>query len=76
MELAREQVLPSVEERRRILDEAGVILAEAQALAHFLDTQRDGLVGLTQDVPVSFEALEDGPGFSMLERSIVPRFFI
>jgi uncharacterized membrane-anchored protein len=76
MDLAREQVLPSVEERRRILDEAGVILAEAQALAHFLDTQRGGLEGLTQDVPVSFEAVEDWPGFAVLERHIMPRFFI
>ena len=76
MELAREQVLPSVEERRRILDEAGIILAEAQALARFLDTQRDGQTGLRQDVPVSFEALEDWPGFAVFEPSIVPRFFI
>ena len=61
MEVVREKLLPPVEERRRILEQAGVILAEARALAHLLDDQRDADEWSESPVP---------------ERHIIPRFFI
>jgi hypothetical protein len=77
MEVVREKLLPPMEERRRILEQAGVILAEARALADLLDDQRD----LEQTWPdkarwVSFEAQEGWWETPVLERHIVPRFFI
>jgi len=76
MEVAREKMLPSPEERRRILEQAGVILAEARALAHLLDDQRDQETWTGQARQVSFEAPQDWSESSALERHIVPRFFI
>jgi len=60
MEVAREKMLPSPEERRRILEQAGVILAEARALAHLLDDQRDQETWTGQARQVSFEAHKTG----------------
>jgi hypothetical protein len=76
MDSTREKVLPSLEERRRILEQAGVILAEARALAHFLDDQRDSQIWAAPTEQLSFEIPQAWAQFSVLERSVEPLSFI
>jgi len=54
MEVTREKRLPSLEERRRILEQAGIILAEARALADELDHLQAWQIWALQTDQLSF----------------------